>query len=337
MLDAARIAVPARIDLRGLHGHGSSANQASGTFTVTVVDTTPPTIEPQPDVIVRQQSADGAVATFHPVVTDIADQDPTLACSQASGTEFGFGETLVTCTAKDDANNVSQPLAFRVIVEKGPLPTKPTLTTGVPHLTNKTSAGFRFAVDEGATAACRLARLSDPGSFTPCSGSKSYTGLREGAYLFTVQATNGIGNVRQATYSWRIDRTSPAAVGRFRAHTSAGSATLRWTKPVDVDYARVKIWRKRAGAPSWSLRARRTTATSFTDRTVKNEVRYRYRIRSIDRAGNTSTASFAAAPRARSCRPSTTPSYARHRSSTGSPCAELPTTTCKSGGTGRRS
>ena len=73
------------------------------------------------------------------------------------------------------------------------------------------------------------------------------------------------------------------------------SPTVAWTKPIDIDYDRVRIWRKRAGATAWKRVADRVSASSFTDRTVVNHVRYRYRIRSLDKAGNASTTAEALA------------------------------------------
>jgi hypothetical protein len=265
----------------------------SSAFTVTVRDTTAPTLAPHPDVIREQQSREGATVTYLlPVAHDAADAAPTVQCAPASGSLFPIGETVVTCTATDSSGNRSSASRFKVIVQQGATPATPMITPNVGPLTNRTSVEFGFTVEAGATPVCRLTGPSGPGSFTPCSttGRQSYEGLAEGAYLFTVQVTNEIGNVSQATYSWTVDLTAPGAVGRFSARAGDRWVKLTWTKPTDLDYDRVRIWRKRAGATSWKLLAERVSAVSFTDRNVANEVRYRYRIRSRDKAGNQSSA-----------------------------------------------
>ena len=122
------------------------------------------------------------------------------------------------------------------------------------------------------------------------------------AHLFTVQATNQIGNVSQKSYSWTIDRTKPAAVANFRARARDASVLLEWKKPVDADYDHVVIGRKRAGTTSWKTLAKRVNATSLKDTAVRNDVRYRYRIRSVDRARNLRPRSRSVAVRARSFR-----------------------------------
>ena len=118
---------------------------------------------------------------------------------------------------------------------------------------------------------------------------QTYSGLVDGAYLFTVQVTNSIGNVNQASYGWVVDRTPPGAVVGFSARAAYLRVGLTWTKPIDVDYDRVRIWRKRGTAGVWKRLVDRAAANSFTDGTVSNHVLYRYRIRSLDRAGNLSS------------------------------------------------
>lgn len=263
----------------------------STTLSVTVVDTTPPSLAPHSDVIATQESPAGAEVVYEPpTVTDAVDPSPVVDCEPASGTTFALGETPVTCTATDATGNTSSPLAFEVIVQEGATPAQPTLVPHVAPITNQTDALFDFSVGEGETARCRLDGPLGLGSFTPCTTttSQSYTALAEGAYLFTVQATNGIGNVNQATYSWAVDTSPPAPVVGFHARAGDGWVWLGWTKPTDIDYDRVRVWRRRVGAASWRLVAERAAATSLTDREVRNDVRYRYRIASLDQAGNVS-------------------------------------------------
>lgn len=272
----------------------AAGNSREGSFEITVRDTTPPTLEPRQDVIRQQQSPQGAVVDYAPPrALDLADPNPVVQCAPASGSVFPIGETEVTCTATDAAGLQSDPVTFEVIVQQGAVPAKPGITPSVPALTTRSNVSFELDLEPGVSAECRLEGPSGPGSFTQCATPQSYSGLGDGAYLFTVQVTNGIGNVSQASYAWTVDLTSPAAVVGFSARPGHEVVNLSWTTPIDVDYDRVRIFRKRAGAGTYKVIAERVGADSFTDRRVWNHVRYLYRILSVDLAGNASTAAGA--------------------------------------------
>ncbi len=270
----------------------------SATFAVTVEDSTAPTLEPHADVIAAQQSPLGAVVNYSlPVVHDAADPSPVVQCDPVPGAVFPIGATEVTCVASDASGQTSPGTTFEVIVQAGATPAKPGIAANVPHLTNRPDAAFQLTVEPGATAECRLGGPFGPGSFTPCSSetSQSYSDLEDGAYLFTVQVTNAIGNVSQGSYAWTVDLTAPLAVVGFTARAGDRMVNLAWTKPIDIDYDRVRIWRKRPTATAWQRVADRVNSASFIDRTVVNHVRYRYRILSLDKAGNASTTAEALA------------------------------------------
>jgi hypothetical protein len=194
----------------------------------------------------------------------------------------------VTCTATDAAGLTSAATSFDVVVQAGPAPAVPAIVADVPRLTNRSHASFRVDVEADVAAECRLDGPLGPGSFAPCSEDTplAYAGLVDGGYLFTVQVTNAIGNRTQASYAWTVDLTAPAAVVDFAARAGNRVVRLSWAKPGDADYARLRIWRKRAGSTAWRRLADRVTASSFADRTVANHVVYRYRVATLDAAGN---------------------------------------------------
>ena len=269
----------------------AALNQKTGEFDVKVVDTTAPVLDQHQDVLVlvNQQAQDAVVNYVPPGATDAVDPNPNVDCSPDPGVTFPIDSTTVTCQASDNKGNHSQS-QFSVVVQKGPTPDPPTLTKHVPPLTNMTSANFEFSGDLGDTLECRLTGPGATDTFGPCTtdSSQTYKGLQEGAYLFTVQATNGIGNVSQKSYSWTIDRTKPAAVARFRALARDKVVRLEWKKPIDVDYDHVRILRKRVGTDFWKTIATRASATALKDTAVQNDMRYRYRIQSLDHARNAS-------------------------------------------------
>jgi uncharacterized repeat protein (TIGR01451 family) len=93
------------------------------------------------------------------------------------------------------------------------------------------------------------------------------------------------------------DVVPPGKVESVRATVGNRSVVVTWRVPSDADFERVELTRSSARA------ARRVVyrgrAQQFTDRRLRNGVRYAYELRSFDRAGNASAGvRFAATPRA---------------------------------------
>jgi HYR domain len=267
----------------------AAGNQSAGSFTVTVVDTTPPVLSPHADVIVPQQSPSGAAVGYNlPAATDNGDPAPVVSCAPSAGSTFPLGTTEVTCSAVDGSDNESALSGFNVVVQHGPTPDKPILVPNVGVLTNHTNAAFSFQAGDGSSLACKLDGPAGPGTFDSCTSPRTYTQLDDGSYLFTVRAMNSIGNISQSTFKWVVDTTPPAQVRQLRSTFGGGWVRLSWRNPTDVDYAHVSIWRKKVGAPSWKFIATRKERTWFRDNTVPNDTRFVYALRSVDRARNAS-------------------------------------------------
>jgi len=83
-----------------------SGNTDSGTFLVTVQDTTEPDITVPTGVSEDATSSNGANVSFT-VSADDVGAIASLGCSPASGDLFPIGGTTVTCSATDDAGNSS--------------------------------------------------------------------------------------------------------------------------------------------------------------------------------------------------------------------------------------
>jgi hypothetical protein len=82
-------------------------NVATGTFTVSVVDTRPPVIVVPANVAAAPTGPAGAAVTYAgQQATDAVDGSLPVTCSPAPGSTFGFGTTAVTCTATDSSGNV---------------------------------------------------------------------------------------------------------------------------------------------------------------------------------------------------------------------------------------
>lgn len=260
-----------------------------GSVSVKVVDTTAPVLVPHANVLAAQESSSGApVAYGLPAASDAGDPNPAVTCSPASGSTFPVGTTQVTCAATDGSGNHSAQLAFDVVVQQGSSPPPPTLTSTLPPATKRTDATFAFDAAGGAALACKLDGPPGAGAFAKCSSPKSYTGLADGSYLFTVRATNAIGNVSEASRAWVVDTSPPLSVRGLRTNFGDGWIGLSWRKHSEVDFDRVVISRRRAGTSQWNRIATVRRSTALRDSNVRNDVRYVYALRSIDRVGNRS-------------------------------------------------
>ncbi len=95
----------------------SSGNSATNTFTVTVVDTIPPTIICSPDLV--RTTAPGATGANVEFTVRAYDNLPgaTVTCVPPSGSFFSLGTTTVTCTAADATRLCSQ-CTFTVTVNR---------------------------------------------------------------------------------------------------------------------------------------------------------------------------------------------------------------------------
>jgi hypothetical protein len=83
---------------------------ASCPFTVTVVDTEPPTIVCPDDMTVGiNPSQSGTIVNYpNPTVSDNCPEGLTWLCTPSSGSFFPLGTTTVTCIAADAAGNTSE-------------------------------------------------------------------------------------------------------------------------------------------------------------------------------------------------------------------------------------
>jgi hypothetical protein len=95
-----------------------SGNKANGSFTVTVVDTTAPSLSNVPsNMNATATSSSGATVNYtNPTASDAVDPNPSVTCTPSSGSTFKLGTTTVSCTAKDATGNTSAASTFTVNV-----------------------------------------------------------------------------------------------------------------------------------------------------------------------------------------------------------------------------
>ena len=136
-------------------------NSSSCSFTVTVNDTTMPTISCPGNQTAG--SSGGAVTVNYPAPTamDNCTATPTVTCNPISGASFPVGVTTVSCTARDAANNQSQACSFTVTVIVNQFTPTPTVRLTDPLI----CTGPGNAVS-GTFAVTNTSQVSQTGTIT---------------------------------------------------------------------------------------------------------------------------------------------------------------------------
>ena len=193
----------------------TTVNCTSGSFTVTVVDTTGPALTVPADITAVATGPSGAVVTYTATANDLVDGEVAVSCSPSSGSTFALGTTTVNCSASDSRSNASS-ASFQVIVLAEPPP--PT----DPHdiIAEATSAAgavvtFNLGNDDGGR----------PITCAPSSGSTFPLGatavLCNGGISFTVTVVDTTPPVLTLPPDTTLAATSAAgAVGTFTATAS---------------------------------------------------------------------------------------------------------------------
>ena len=103
-------------------------------------------------------------------------------------------------------------------------PPQTSIDSGPSGTITTTSATFAFSSEPNATFECEI----DAGGFTPCSSSKTYSGLSQGPHTFKVRATDAVGNTDQspASRSFIVDTGNPPPQTTI---TSGPSGTITTT------------------------------------------------------------------------------------------------------------
>ena len=170
------------------------------TFTITVADTTPPTITLPANLVVQANTTGGADVTLPAATaTDPVDPKPKVTESLASGF-FPLGTTTVTVTATDAAGNVSTG-TFNVTVQD----------TTAPVLTVPSNLVVEANTTGGATVALPPATAVDVADPEPAVTEDQSSGFFAlGTTTVHVTATDASGNVSTKSFTVTVqDTTAP--------------------------------------------------------------------------------------------------------------------------------
>jgi hypothetical protein len=178
-------------------------------FTVTVVDTQPPTITCPANVTVSNDPNQCGAVVNYPAPT-ASDNCPGVGvtCSPASGSFFPVGVTTVTCTAQDATGNTAT-CTFTVTVND----TQPPSITCPANMTVSQDSAFGAVVPFTATASDNCPGVTV--ACTPASGSV----FPLGTTTVTCTATDAHNNTATCTFTVTVV-PPPSTAGRV---TGAGS------------------------------------------------------------------------------------------------------------------
>jgi len=179
----------------------AAGNSSSCTSTITVVDTTPPTVHASGNVSAEATSSAGAVVSW-PAATasDLVGLGGPVTCDHASGDTYPLGATTVTCTAKDTSNNKGTASFVVTVVDT----TAPAIT--VPSTINVNTSSLAGAT---VTYTVTASDLVD-GSVTPTCSPASGATFAIGSTTVNCSATDAHGNTGHASFVVNVN--SPAAM-----------------------------------------------------------------------------------------------------------------------------
>ncbi|MFP2924285.1 HYR domain-containing protein [Pyxidicoccus sp. 3LG] len=200
------------------------------TFSVTVRDTTAPSVSCPASLAAEATGPSGAAVSYTaPTATDAVTASPGISVSHASGGTFAIGTTEVAATATDGAGNTAS-CAFSITVRDT---TAPSVSCPVDVTVEATSA-------EGNTISYAPATASDTASqvtlqYSHASGARFGVGTTQ----VTVTATDGFDNTASCAFTVTVRDSTPPTLtcgaDLVAEATGATGASLDFAPPTAVD------------------------------------------------------------------------------------------------------
>ena len=238
-----------------------SENVASDTFTVRVLDRTPPTIEVQRRVEVEATSANGTVVDYEFSARDKADADVQVACTPSSRSQLPLGEHNASCSATDDSDNSARrPFVIAVVDSTGPVIDTPVVSK--EEATSLDGAIVRF----GAASALDAVDGSRPVECSAASGEV----FPLGPTTVRCSATDSRGNVGEGSFTVSVVDTTRPRLSPLRPITRTAErqrdgsfgALVRWeASAIDVVSGEIEVTCNPRSGSLFRLRGGETTTT----------------------------------------------------------------------------
>lgn len=271
----------------------SGGLSASGSFDVTVADTTPPVVTIPGSRTVEANGPDGSIVNYpEPTASDTVDGPLPAFCDPPSGSLFPLGATTVECSALDSDGNVGAASFLVTVRDTTPPTVTPPADIAIVSDSPVSSKDPRIVEFlQGATAE----DIVDPDVVATALAPEP---VPLGTTTITFIALDDAGNLGTATSTITIgpdpapppdvDRTPPANVRNVKATTGDRTVSVVWKRPPDKDYAGVEITRSPGKNGEMASVVFTGRAKSFLDRKLTPGVEYRYVIVTLDTSGNRS-------------------------------------------------
>jgi hypothetical protein len=160
----------------------SAGHQVTGSFTVTVLDTTPPAWVALPGSVAQTTTdpAGAAAAYALPAALDAVDPAPAVACLPSPGTWIPVGTTTIVCTATDGTGNAASAAIPLTLAYQAP-------TTVSARFEPPVRAGGTTIVTPGRSLPVKVRLLRDGRpvdggrvdlAFSACAGGPSLATVR---------------------------------------------------------------------------------------------------------------------------------------------------------------
>ena len=182
----------------------AASQTGTAQFTVTVQDTTPPTVTAPSGLTVQPSGPTGATVTYPDAsATDLVGVVSGPTCSPASGSVFPIGTSQVTCTASDGAGNAGTS-SFSISVQdaEAPVVTVPASRTVEANGPNGAIVNYETptAIDlvDGPLAPNLITCSKPSGSVFPL-----------GTTMVTCSATDDGGRTGSAAFTITVVDTTP--------------------------------------------------------------------------------------------------------------------------------
>jgi len=173
----------------------STGNTVSGSFTITVVDTTAPQLTLPADLAVDATLSTGIVVDYLVSAIDSVDQSVDVICTPLPGSVFSVGDSSVSCQAIDNSGNLSSG-NFLVSV-KLPVATTSTviLTWSIPTSRENGDplfvgelAGYEIYVVAETSGEDQVLSVNDP-----LATRETITNLASDTYYFSISSIDSDG------------------------------------------------------------------------------------------------------------------------------------------------
>lgn len=210
----------------------SAGNQASASFKVIVVDTTPPAINVPDPITAEATSASGAEVGYLVSASDLVDGDVAVICEPPSGSAFALGHTEVECEATDAAGNTGT-ASFDVTV----VDTTPPVIDPMDDILGVEATGPSGAVVTYASPATHdLVDGIGTASCAPASGNT----FALGSTVVTCTASDAAGNAANpVTFDVQVVDTTPPVIDPMDdiavISESGSQAVVEYTTPNAAD------------------------------------------------------------------------------------------------------